>query len=129
MPDQSIDPVLRWDTAEQNAMLPGIRATLALGAQLSAAFYTLDPNAVVPDHDHHNEEFGQVISGSLELRWVDQRGEHTATLVAGEGFILPGGARHGAVAGPDGCRLLECYAPPRTPSVPPSTDPQSTEDS
>ena len=124
MPDPSIDPVLRWDTAEQNAMLPGIRAALTVGAQLSAAFYTLDAGAVVPDHDHHNEEFGQVISGSLELRWVDQRGEHTAMLTAGEAFILPGGARHGAVAGAQGCRLLECYAPPRTPSAP-----QSTEDS
>lgn len=123
MPDPSTDPVLRWDTAEQNAMLPGIRAALALGDQLSAAFYTLDPGAVVPEHDHHNEEYGQVIDGSLELRWTDEHGAHTAPVLTGQGFLLPGGIRHAATAGPRGCRLLECYAPPRTPSAPPAAQP------
>lgn len=125
MPDPStgpVDPVLRWETAEHRPMLPGIRAALATGAQLSAAYYTLDAGAVVPEHDHPNEEFGQVLGGSVELRWVDRAGEHTAALVAGEAFVLPGGVRHGAVAGPRGCRLLECYAPPRTPSAPTRQD-------
>lgn len=28
-------------------------------------------------------------------------------LAAGEGFVLPGGTRHAAVVGPDGCTCLE----------------------
>ncbi|HEX5496240.1 MAG TPA: cupin domain-containing protein [Mycobacteriales bacterium] len=121
-----IGPVVRWPDVEPASMLPGIRAALAVGDQLSAAFYTLDPGAVVPEHSHPNEEFGQVVEGSLELRWTDPTGPHTAVLAAGEAFILPGGVRHAAVAGVGGCRLLECYAPPRTPTAP--TAAPSTED-
>lgn len=110
------DELLRWATREHSAPLPGITASVALGAQLSAAVFTLVPGAVVPHHDHPNEEFGQVLRGSLELRWADQ----VAVLHAGEGFILPAGVAHGARALDDGCELLECYAPPRVPTPPPA---------
>lgn len=121
-PGSPTGTVLRWDDDDHAPMLPGIRAALAVGAQLSAASFALDPGAVVPEHSHPNEEFGQVVGGSLELRWTDGQGEHSAVLEAGEAFILPGGVRHAAVAGETGCRLLECYAPPRVPAAPSSED-------
>ena len=108
--------LLRWSTRESSQPLPGITASVALGAQLSAAVFTLAPGAVVPHHEHPNEEFGQVLRGSLELRWADQ----VHVLTAGEGFILPAGVAHGARALDDGCELLECYAPPRVPTPPPA---------
>jgi quercetin dioxygenase-like cupin family protein len=96
-----------WDA--RPGPVPGITAAAVAGAQLSAARYTLEPGAEVPLHAHHNEEFGVVLRGTLELR------EPGATVVlgAGEAFLLPGGAEHGARAGADGCELIECYAPPR----------------
>lgn len=113
--------LLRWATHEASNPLPGIAAAVAVGTQLSAAVFTLAADAVVPDHDHPNEEFGQVLSGSLELRW----GGQVAVLTAGEGFILPAGVPHGARALGDGCELLECYAPPRVPTPAPTTgDPE-----
>jgi quercetin dioxygenase-like cupin family protein len=110
--------VLRWAERDHRAALPGITASLAVGEHLSAALFRLEPGAVVPEHSHDNEEFGQVISGSLELT-ADGR---TVTLHTGDGFLLPPGVRHGALAGAEGCELLECYAPPRDP-VPPPTAP------
>lgn len=109
-----VDPALRWPELDRTALLPGISLALAHGDRLTAALYSLDPGALVPEHSHDNEEFGQVLAGSLEL-WSD--GQHQA-LTAGEGFLLAGGVPHRAVAGPDGCQLLECYAPPRSPSPP-----------
>jgi len=103
--------VLRWAERDRREALPGITASVALGERLSAALFTLEPGAVVPEHTHDNEEFGQVISGSLELTTDGQ----TVTLGAGDGFLLPAGVRHGARAGAEGCELLECYAPPRDP--------------
>ena len=89
--------------------VPGVRAAAVAGEQLSAARYTLEPGAVVPVHAHANEEFGIVLSGSLELR----HGHRAQLLRAGEAFLLSGGVEHGARAGQDGCELVECYAPPR----------------
>jgi quercetin dioxygenase-like cupin family protein len=103
--------VLRWAERDHRAALPGIAASVAVGEHLSAALFTLEPQAVVPEHSHDNEEFGQVISGSLELT----TGGRTVTVGAGDGFLLPAGVRHGARAGAEGCELLECYAPPRDP--------------
>lgn len=122
MPDSPVGRVLRWDAAEHTPMVPGIRAALASGDQLSAALFTLDAGAVVPEHDHPNEEFGQVVDGSLELRFADRDGGHVVVVGAGEAFILPGGIRHSAVAGAGGCTLLECYAPPRVPAAPSTGD-------
>lgn len=108
--------LLRWPEMDVARPLPGITAVVGTGKQLSAAVFTLDAGAVVPDHSHDNEEFGQVLSGSLELRWADQ----TVVLQAGEAFLLPAGVPHGARALDDGCALVECYAPPRNP-IPTST--------
>jgi quercetin dioxygenase-like cupin family protein len=100
-------PVIAWDAAP--GPVPGVTAATVAGARLSAARYTLDPGAVVPPHAHASEEFGIVLRGTLELRHADG----TDVLRAGEAFLLPGGAEHGARAGDDGCELVECYAPPR----------------
>jgi quercetin dioxygenase-like cupin family protein len=88
--------------------VPGITAAAVAGAQLSAARYELAPGAVVPAHAHPEEEFGVVLRGTLELE-----AGTSVVLGAGESFIVPGGAEHGARAGSDGCELIECYAPPR----------------
>ncbi len=111
------DPALRWPELGATGLLPGITVSLAHGQRLTAARYSLDPGAAVPEHSHDNEEFGQILAGSLELTC----GGHVSRLAAGEGFLLPGGVPHAAVAGPDGCDLLECYAAPRVPAAPPAT--------
>jgi quercetin dioxygenase-like cupin family protein len=110
-----LEPALRWSVRDRSDLLPGITASVAQGEQLSAVLYTLEAGAVVPAHSHDSEEFGQVIRGSLEL----DSGGRTTVLTAGEGFLLPGGVPHAARAGENGCELLECYAPPRTP-IPPA---------
>lgn len=94
------------------SLLPGITAAVSMGSQLSATLFLLEPGAVVPLHSHPNEEFGQIIKGSLELTW----GTDTTVLQVGEAFLIPGGMPHAAVAGSDGCELLECYSPPRNPA-------------
>jgi quercetin dioxygenase-like cupin family protein len=100
---------IRWDELGRPGPVEGVVAASAAGAQLSAARYVLEPGVVVPEHDHSNEEFGQVLAGSLELRCAGSVEE----LGPGDAFLVPGDVPHGATAGPDGCELLECYAPPR----------------
>lgn len=114
---ERVEPVLDWAALEVPVPLAGIQAAVGMGAQLSAARFTLAPGAVVPEHTHENEEFGQVLRGSLELRWAGG----SRVLTAGEAFLLPGGVPHAARALDQGCDLLECYAPPRMPVPRPAT--------
>lgn len=106
-------PHVRWDALETTSPLAGISASVVVGERLSAARYVLEPHADVPEHAHDNEEFGQVMRGSLELRCDGT----TTTLREGEAFVVPAGVPHAARALADGCDLLECYAPPRVPGA------------
>jgi quercetin dioxygenase-like cupin family protein len=103
--------IINWGTRDRPAPLAGITAAVAVGDQLSAVRYTLEPAAPVPEHSHPNEEFGQILRGSLEL----VVGGQARVLRAGEAFLIPGDVPHAARALDDGCELLECYAPPRDP--------------
>lgn len=117
MPGSEQEPaVILWGDLAEHGPLPGITGSVRLGANLSAAIFRLSAGALVPRHSHANEEFGQVLDGSLTLEIEDRR----PALSAGEGFLIPGEIPHAAVAGPHGCLLLECYAPSRNPF--PSTD-------
>jgi len=107
-----------WSDGQEQSPLAGISVSVRLGRELSAAMFRLDPGAVVPRHSHPNEEFGQVVEGALTLEVGDERGH----LVAGDAFLIPGDLPHAAVAGPDGCLLLECYAPPRDPFAAPAKE-------
>lgn len=109
---------IAWGQLPQHVPADGISGSVHFGQDLSAAMFRLAPGAVVPLHHHINEEFGQVLGGTLEL---DVDGE-VSRLVAGDGFLIPSEVWHGAVAGPDGCELLECYSPPRNPFI---TQPES----
>ena len=107
-------PEIAWDQAARREAAPGISGTLRTGAELSAARFHLEPGAAVPRHAHPNEEFGQILSGSLEL----EVGGRVRVLDAGAGFLIPRDIVHAARAGDEGCVLLECYAPPRDPFPP-----------
>jgi quercetin dioxygenase-like cupin family protein len=101
--------MIRWDERSRPGPVTGVTAADAQGAQLSAARYVLDPDVLVPEHAHDNEEFGQVLRGTLELTTAGV----VEQLAAGDAFLVAGGVPHAARAGADGCELLECYAPPR----------------
>jgi quercetin dioxygenase-like cupin family protein len=106
--------VIDWTQLVQHNPLPGVTGSVRLGSQLSAAIFRLEPGAVVPWHHHANEEFGQILSGSLDL----EVGAERSALKVGDSFLIAGNVPHAAVAGLEGCLLLECYAPPRNPFVP-----------
>jgi quercetin dioxygenase-like cupin family protein len=108
---------ITWSGLPQQRPVAGISGSVQLGSELSAALFRLEPGAEVPRHTHPNEEFGQVLEGTLELR----AGDRTRALAAGDGFLIPGDLPHAATAGADGCLLLECYAPARDPFGGPAT--------
>jgi quercetin dioxygenase-like cupin family protein len=79
------------------------------GQRQSLAVVELDPNAIVPEHRHENEQLGLVISGSLTFRI----GDETRELGPGETWTIPSNAPHEVTAGPEGAVVIDVFAPVR----------------
>jgi unsaturated pyranuronate lyase len=69
----------------------------------------LEPNSVVPEHSHENEQLGIVISGSVDFRV----GDETRQLGPGETWSIPAQTPHEVVTGPDGAVMIDVFSPVR----------------
>jgi quercetin dioxygenase-like cupin family protein len=98
---REIAPIKIWDGVTVRAV-DGVEATLAT--------IELDPNAVVPEHAHLNEQTGILLSGSLTFTIADESKE----LQPGAAWVIPAHAPHSVTVGPEGAKLVELFAPPRT---------------
>jgi unsaturated pyranuronate lyase len=87
-----------------------VKARAIVGDNASFAVVELTPGAIVPAHQHHNEQMGICIDGSVAFTIGDERRE----LGPGGTWLIPSNAPHGAVAGPGGAILLDIFSPART---------------
>jgi quercetin dioxygenase-like cupin family protein len=88
----------------------GVIARVVQGDQLTMAVVELEPNAVVPEHRHPNEQTGLVIEGSITFTVADE----TRELGPGGTWRILGDTPHAAVAGPDGATVIDVFAPIRS---------------
>ncbi len=93
----------------EKTLFPGVVTRTWWGEQMLISRVMLEPNAIAPLHHHSNEQLGVVISGTLNME-VD--GE-MRTLLPGDIYLAPGDVPHSAVAGPEGCVVVECFSPLR----------------
>jgi len=104
-------PQSEIDARSEKTLFPGVSTRTWWGDNLLLSRVVLEPNAEAPLHNHVNEQGGIVISGQLnmEIDGVMQ------TLLPGEMYLAPSNAPHRAVAGPEGCTVIECFSPLREP--------------
>lgn len=88
---------------------PGYRARIYHGDAITFAVLEVDPNAALPAHHHHNEQVGLLVRGELTFN----AGEEQRTVHAGDGWVIPAGEEHDAIAGPEGAIVIETWSPPR----------------
>jgi quercetin dioxygenase-like cupin family protein len=96
-----LDVIQVWDTVAARAIH---------GERQSLAVVELEPNALVPEHRHEQEQLGIVISGSLEFR-IDSETRH---LGPGETWTIPSNVPHEVIAGPVGAVVIDVFAPVRS---------------
>jgi len=96
-----IRPLPIWD---------GVLGRSIDGANITLGVLELAPNCVVPEHQHHNEQLGVVLQGSLTFTIGGERRE----LVAGDTYNIPGNVLHGVVTGPKGAVVIDVFAPVRS---------------
>lgn len=99
------------DARDEKGLFPGVATRTWWGEQMLISRVTLEPNAEAPLHNHVNEQAGIVISGSLTME-VDGV---SRTLLPGEMYLAPSNVPHRAVAGAEGCVVVECFSPLREP--------------
>ena len=87
----------------------GIVSRAVNGERMTMAVVDLEPNAVLPEHKHENEQIGFIIRGSMTLRVGDEVKE----LHPGDTYLIPSNVEHGAAAGPDGATVTDVFAPVR----------------
>ena len=88
---------------------PGIGMQPLTGERLMVNRVVIAPGAIVPEHHHPHEQAGYVLEGVLRLTVAGE----TWDLQPGDAYVLPGDTPHGAISGPDGCVVLDIFAPPR----------------
>jgi quercetin dioxygenase-like cupin family protein len=99
----------RADQSAYHQAAPGIRLkTLAHGARTIITEFRLAAGSVLPEHTHHHEQTGYLVSGSLLLTI----GEETREVKPGDAWCIPGGTRHSAVVSADSV-AVEVFSPVR----------------
>ena len=73
------------------------------------AVVDLDPDIALPEHRHENEQLGFILSGSMTMHI----GGEVRTLRAGDTYTIPSNVPHDASAGPEGCTVVDVFAPIR----------------
>jgi len=96
-----ITPVQVWD---------GVIARRVDGEQLTIAVVELQPNAIVPEHRHPNEQCGLVIEGEMHFRI----GDETRVIGPGGTWRIVGDTPHEVTAGPEGAVVVDVFAPVRS---------------
>lgn len=87
----------------------GVFARAVTGERMTLAVVDLEPNALVPEHKHENEQLGLVIDGSVTMRVGSEKLE----LLAGDAYTIPSNTPHELVTGTDGATLVDAFAPLR----------------
>ncbi|MEC3980522.1 cupin domain-containing protein [Amycolatopsis sp. H20-H5] len=87
----------------------GVTIRAVHGELVTLAVAELEPNVVVPEHQHVNEQIGLVLSGSATFTAGGERVE----LTAGGTYRLPANVPHEVEAGPGGAVFVESFSPIR----------------
>jgi quercetin dioxygenase-like cupin family protein len=106
---------LRWDAVRLEALNPLISRKLITSEKMMLAQVFLTKGAIVPAHDHVNEQFTYILSGVLRF-WIgadaDAPGDAYTDVHAGEVLVIPSMVRHRAEALEDTLDV-DIFNPPR----------------
>jgi unsaturated pyranuronate lyase len=97
---RAIVPLKIWD---------GVIGRAIVGEQATLTAIELEPNTIVPEHSHVNEQMGILLRGSLTFRVGDER----KALEPGATWVIPANVQHDVAVGPEGAWLVELFAPRR----------------
>ncbi len=87
----------------------GVASRPVEGARITMAVVELDPNAIVPEHRHPQEQLGIVLRGGLDFRV----GEEERSLGPGGTWRILADVPHEVHVGPEGAVVIDVFSPLR----------------
>jgi len=90
-------------------LFKGVTGRSVKGELVQLGVVDLEPNSVVPEHHHVNEQVGFVIKGSISFRI----GRETRHCVAGDTYVIPSDVPHQVTTGPEGATVCDAFSPIR----------------
>lgn len=93
----------------ERELAPGVVARIFAGDQAMLSIVTLEPLAEGKLHHHPEEQWGLLLEGDA----IRVQGGEEFLVRKGDFWRTPGGVAHTIKAGPQGCRVLDIFSPPR----------------
>lgn len=101
----------RWADVPLETVTDQISRKLITGQRMMLAHVYLKKGAVVPKHQHHNEQFTYILEGALRF-WLGDDGTEVIDVRAGEVLHIPSNVWHKAEALEDTLDV-DIFDPPR----------------
>ena len=101
----------RWADVPLETVTDQISRQLITGQQMMLAHVHLKKGAIVPKHQHHNEQFTYILNGRLRF-WMGDDGAEVIDVTAGEVLHIPSNIWHKAEALEDTLDV-DIFSPPR----------------
>lgn len=90
-------------------LAPGVTTRIFPGEHAMLSVVTIAPNGEGTLHAHPEEQWGVCLEGSA----IRIQGGEEIPVKKGDFWRTPGGIPHTMRAGPQGCQVLDIFAPPR----------------
>ncbi|MCC7001750.1 MAG: cupin domain-containing protein [Gemmatimonadaceae bacterium] len=101
----------RWEDIQREKVTDQISRRLITGQDIMLAHVFLAKGAVVPKHQHHNEQFTYILEGALRF-WIGDDQQQVVDVRAGEVLHIPSNVWHKAEALEDTLDM-DIFSPPR----------------
>jgi quercetin dioxygenase-like cupin family protein len=98
----------KMEAAPPEVINPKMKRRMVWGERLMAALIEFKAGAVVPTHQHENEQLTYCLSGTMRFTFPDRE----ITLRGGEVLLIPGNLPHGAEM-LDEVVEMDFFSPPR----------------
>jgi quercetin dioxygenase-like cupin family protein len=101
----------RWEDIQREKVTDQISRRLITGQDMMLAHVFLAKGAVVPKHQHHNEQFTYILEGALRF-WIGDDQQQVVDVREGEVLHIPSNVWHKAEALEDTLDM-DIFSPPR----------------
>ncbi len=101
----------RWDSMPREIVTDAIERKFVYGERLMLAHVYLKKGAVVPRHQHENEQITWIVEGALRF-WIGADESEVIDVRAGETLVIPSNVPHKAEALEDTVDV-DVFNPPR----------------
>lgn len=99
---------LKIDESDKKEFVPGARVCFVHSQNMTLAYWTFAPGALLPEHSHPHEQVSNIIEGEFDLM-VDGK---TERLGPGHVAVIPPNAVHSGKA-LTLCRVIDAFYPVR----------------